>query len=85
MRAGPGIEGSIDVDPKHFKPRLNREGFVGDRFQVEVEQFLRACHPKVLEAMASRLAAAVETGTLDKWNEKRWARSLIASVLHARP
>jgi hypothetical protein len=74
-----GIEGSIDVDPKHFKPRLNREGFVEGQFQEEVESFLQECHPTILVAMASRLAAAVEEGALDKWTEKRWA-SLWLSV-----
>jgi hypothetical protein len=68
-----GIEGSIDVDPKHFKPRLNREGFVEGQFQAEVENFLRTSHPTILEAMASRLAGAVGMGALDKWTEKRWA------------
>ena len=68
-----GIEGSIDVDPKHFKPRLNREGFVEGQFEVEVTGFLQSCHPVVLEAMVERLAAAVKKGTLSKWTEKRWA------------
>ena len=68
-----GIEGSIDVDPKHFKPRLNREGFVEGQFQDEVTHFLRSYHPAVLEAMAKRLAIAVEEGILDKWDHKRWA------------
>ena len=45
-----GIEGSIDVDPKHFKPRLNREGFLEGQFQDEVTNFLKICHPVVLEA-----------------------------------
>ncbi len=74
-----GIEGSIDVDPKHFKPRLNREGFVEGQFQSEVESFLHGCHPKILEAMAKRLTEAVASGKLDKWSEKRWA-SLWLSV-----
>jgi hypothetical protein len=68
-----GIEGSIDVDPKHFKPRLNREGFVEGKFQTEVDGFLQACHPTILVAMASRLTTAVKKGELSKWNEKRWA------------
>lgn len=68
-----GIEGSIDVDPKHFKPRLNREGFVEGPFQAEVEAFLRQCHPKILEAMSRSLTAAIEDRLLDKWSEKRWA------------
>ena len=68
-----GIEGSIDVDPKHFKPRLNREGFVKGQFEAEVTGFLQSCHPVVLEAMAERLADAVRKGTLSQWTQKRWA------------
>jgi len=79
-----GIEGSIDVDPKHFKPRLNREGFVEGQFQNEVESFLHQCHPTILEAMASRLSDAAATGALDKWTEKRWA-SLWLSVPRSAP
>jgi len=79
-----GIEGSIDVDPKHFKPRLNREGFVEGQFQTEVESFLRQCHPAILEAMAGRLSEAVAGGALDKWTEKRWA-SLWLSVPRSAP
>ena len=68
-----GIEGSIDVDPKHFKPRLNREGFVEGQFETEVTGFLQSCHPVVLEAMAVQLAAAVGRGALSQWTLKRWA------------
>jgi hypothetical protein len=71
---GPwGIDGSIDVDPKHFKPRLNREGFVGSEFQAEVESFLRSCHPQILEAMVVKLQEAVVAGDLSSWNVRRWA------------
>lgn len=68
-----GIEGSIDVDPKHFLPRLNREGFVEGEFQAEVESFLRASHPTILEALARILATAVESGSMGKWTVNRWA------------
>ena len=68
-----GIEGSIDVDPKYFKPRLNREGFVEGQFQDEVTHLLKSCHPTIMEAMAQRLAAAVEEDELGKWTVKRWA------------
>jgi len=68
-----GIEGSIDVDPKHFKPKLNREGFIEGQFQTEVQKFLRDCHPQILEAMAENLAAAFADGVLDKWTQQRWA------------
>ena len=79
-----GIEGSIDVDPKHFKPRLNREAFVADQFQAEVEKFLWQRHPAILEAMAGHLADGVSKGALDKWTEKRWA-SLWLSVPRSAP
>ena len=68
-----GIEGSIDVDPKHFKPRLNREGFVEGQFQTEVTEFLKSCHPAILVSLVKQLDAAVKRGALDKWTEKRWA------------
>ena len=30
------ISGSINVDPKHFRSKLNREGFVGDELHSEL-------------------------------------------------
>lgn len=68
-----GIAGSIDVDPKHFKPRLNREAFVEGQFQNEITDFLRSCHPAILQQLVKRLHAAVKRGTLDKWDVRRWA------------
>ena len=68
-----GIEGSIDVDPKHFKPRLNREGFVEGQFQTEITTFLKSCHPVVLKALVNQLKVAFENGSLDKWTTMRWA------------
>ena len=68
-----GIEGSIDVDPDHFKPRLNREGFVDGQFQTDVSEFLRSCHPAILETMVDPLTSAFAKGALDKWTVKRWA------------
>lgn len=44
-----GLEGAIHVDPKHFRPKLNREGFVGDSLKSEVTPFMRAAHPLVLQ------------------------------------
>ena len=68
-----GIEGSIDVDPKHFKPRLNRESFVAGQFQTDVTDFLKSCHPAILAIMVKKLDAAVAAGSLDQWTVKRWA------------
>lgn len=68
-----GIRGSIDVDPKHFKPSLNREGFVGEEFKGEVEAFLKRVHPLILDEMARIVEQASKSGKLTKWNENRWA------------
>lgn len=68
-----GIEGSIDVDPKHFQPRLNREGFVSGQFESEVTAFLQSCHPHILEAMVPHLQGALERGDLSNWQARRWA------------
>jgi hypothetical protein len=68
-----GITGSIDVNPKRFKPRLNRESFVETEFKTEMAAFLKRSHPAILTAMASSLASAIEKGELSKWTEHRWA------------
>lgn len=44
-----GLEGAIHVDPKHFRPKLDREGFVGDALKSEITPFLQSVHPHVLE------------------------------------
>lgn len=71
---GPwGIEGSIDVDPKHFQPRLNRESFIGDQFKSEVEQFLKDAHPSILVSMAKTITEYINSGALDNWTVQKWA------------
>lgn len=79
-----GIEGSIDVDPKHFQPRLNREGFVSGQFESEITAFLQSCHPHILEAMVPHLQEALERGDLSNWQARRWA-NLWASVPRTSP
>lgn len=69
-----GIEGSIDVDPKHFKPRLNRESFVAADFEPQITEFLVHSHPELLKAMVRSLVTALEAGVLDGWTGRRWAR-----------
>ena len=73
-----GIEGSIDVDPKYFKPRLNRESFVERDFEPQVVEFLEQCHPAILKAMVNPLAEALEEGELAGWNRRRWASLWLA-------
>ena len=73
-----GIEGTIDVDPKHFKPRLNREGFVEGQFHTEVTELLQKCHPVILEVLVDQLKSALDRGILSKWGVKRWASLWLA-------
>ena len=79
-----GMQGSIDVNPKHFKPRLNREGFVGKNFELGVRQFLESSHPAVLKSMADRLKEAHEKGRLVGWTARHWA-SLWLAVPRTEP
>lgn len=46
-----GIEGAVHVDPKHFRPKLNREGFVGQHLRAELEPVLRGYHPPALKEL----------------------------------
>ena len=73
-----GIQGSIDVDPDHFKPQLNREGFVGDTVEKEVQVFLHSCHPLILERLVEHMRDALRMGELDRWTTKRWANLWLA-------
>jgi hypothetical protein len=68
-----GIQGSIDVDPKYFQPRLNREGFVEGEFRATVEGYLKQTHPAILLAMAGHLSHEFQAGHLDQWSQKQWA------------
>ena len=43
-----GLEGAIHVDPKRFRPKLDREGFVGDGLRDTLTPFLQSAHPLVL-------------------------------------
>ena len=79
-----GIEGSIDVDPKHFQPRLNREAFVSGQFESEITSFLQSCHPRILEAMVPFLREALRRGDLSKWKTRQWA-NLWLSVPRSPP
>ena len=79
-----GIQGSIDVDPKHFEPRLNRESFVSGQFESDVTSFIQSCHPQILELLVEQLRAALERGDLDSWAKTRWA-NLWLSVPRTQP
>ena len=61
------------LTPSTSSPASTVKAFWKASFEAEVTDFIRSCHPVVLEAMAERLAAAVKRGALSKWTEKRWA------------
>lgn len=66
-----GVVGSINVDPKGLKPRLNRESFVSADVTQELEPFLRAAHPYVLVDALASLAATIDGGPADMWSQRR--------------
>ncbi len=75
-----GVEGSILVDPKKFRPKLNREGFVGDKLRTELQPFLRRAHPAALEKAADIIAT-----TLRDIEGKSWTINRLATLWLAIP
>ncbi len=61
-----GLEGAIHVDPKHFRPKLNREGFVGDSLKNEITPYLRSVHPLVLQKAVECIHELLEAR--DDWS-----------------
>jgi hypothetical protein len=73
-----GIEGCIHVDPKHFQPKLNREGFVGGQLTEEVTRFLQDVHPAVLFAAVTCLQGTLAGDATSEWTMLRWATLWLA-------
>ena len=73
-----GITGSIHVDPKYFRPQLNREGFVGNRLPTELEPFLRGCHPAVLEKAIECVRDVLGKSDARDWSLQRWVTLWLA-------
>ena len=72
------IEGAIHVDPKHFKPKLNREGFVGEELKNEIVPVLRAAHPKVLERAIECVREVLNKERTKGWSLHRWVTLWLA-------
>ena len=72
------ISGAIHVDPKCFRPKLNREGFVGDKLQAALEPVLRACHPKVLERAVDCVREILTDKNTKHWSLQRWVTLWLA-------
>jgi hypothetical protein len=67
-----GIEGSLHVNPKRFKPMLNRESFIAEGFDAEMQNFLRQVHPPILEAALENMRRALAKGEQDGWGLTKW-------------
>lgn len=67
-----GIEGSLHVNPRRFKPKLNRESFIAEGFDGEMQNFLRQVHPTVLEAAIENMRGALAKGEQDGWGLSKW-------------
>lgn len=73
-----GIEGSIHVDPKEFKPKLNREGFVGEQLSGEVTRFLQKIHPQVLQAAVGCVQEVLSDRKTTEWTIRKWVTLWLA-------
>ena len=73
-----GIAGAIHVDPKHFRPKLNREGFVGEQLRNELEPVLRACHPRALERAVECVRDIFPASETKEWSLHRWVTLWLA-------
>lgn len=73
-----GIDGVIHVDPKYFKPKLNREGFVGSELREEVTRFLQEAHPTVLAAAVDCLREVLSDENTKDWTVLRWVTLWLA-------
>jgi hypothetical protein len=76
-----GLEGSVFVDPKKFRPKLNREGFIGTGLKAELQPFLQQLHPVSLE----RAADLVEAALADSQGGAQWTINRLASLWLAVP
>ena len=72
------IAGAIHVDPKRFRPKLNREGFVGDTLMAELEPVLRAAHPRVLERAIECVRDVLGGAHAKHWTLGRWVTLWLA-------
>lgn len=70
--------GAIHVDPKYFRPKLNREGFVGDRLSTELEPILRQCHPEVLKRAIECVRELLGETNARSWSLQRWVTLWLA-------
>ena len=72
------IAGAIHVDPKRFRPKLNREGFVGDTLKAELEPVLRDGHPQVLERAIECVRDVLGEDHTKHWTLRRWVTLWLA-------
>ena len=72
------IAGAIHVDPKRFRPKLNREGFVGDTLKAELEPVLRDGHPQVLERAIECVRDVLDEDHTKHWTLRRWVTLWLA-------
>lgn len=73
-----GIGGSIYVDPKRFRPKLNRESFIAEGFSEEVTRFIQSVHPKALLEAIRFIERSMKEKTMSEWTHYKWATLWLA-------
>lgn len=72
------IEGSLHVDPKHFKPNLNRESFIGNEVIQEITRFLQSIHPLILHAALEIVRTHLSEKNISSWGINKWVTLWLA-------
>lgn len=73
-----GLEGALHVDPKSFKAKLNREGFIGQQDKSKITQYLKTLHPKSLAQALECVIESVEGAEEEEWNPLNWVNLWLA-------
>jgi hypothetical protein len=83
--SGPwGVRGTVWVNPKRFKPRLNRESLLAEGLEPPMNALLQSAHPATLLEGARIVGRWPHHGDELSWNEDRW-RTLWLAIPRTPP
>jgi len=72
------ITGSLHVDPKKFKPSLNRESFIAEGFEEEIARYLQSIHPQVLLEALTEVRQSLDDERVSDWTIHKWVSLWLA-------
>ena len=72
------ITGELHVDPKKFKPSLNRERFIAEGFEEEISRYLQSVHPFVLREALAEVRKSLDDEGVSDWTIRKWVSLWLA-------